>query len=96
MQIVQYLVLFKYTRILVILCIRFLISFAKGCDKIFEKKKKMECVKVDITNNRTIYTHETVPEIENETDVIVKVSYAGVCGTDLHIIQVIYNFFFYL
>lgn len=28
-----------------------------------------------------------IPKIENDTDVIVKVEYSGVCGTDLHIIQ---------
>lgn len=29
-----------------------------------------------------------MPKIINDTDVIVKVEYSGVCGTDLHIIQV--------
>ncbi|XP_038219943.1 D-arabinitol dehydrogenase 1-like [Zerene cesonia] len=28
-----------------------------------------------------------MPRIENDTDVIVKVEYSGVCGTDIHIIQ---------
>ena len=29
-----------------------------------------------------------VPEIRSDQDVIVKVSYCGVCGTDLHAVQV--------
>lgn len=29
-----------------------------------------------------------IPVIEDDTDVIVKVEYSGLCGTDLHIIQV--------
>lgn len=29
-----------------------------------------------------------MPKIENDTEVIVKVEYSGVCGTDVHIIQV--------
>ena len=28
------------------------------------------------------------PQIENADDVIVQVQYAGLCGTDLHIVQV--------
>ncbi|KAL0809358.1 hypothetical protein ABMA28_011563 [Loxostege sticticalis] len=28
-----------------------------------------------------------MPKIENDTDVIVRVEYSGICGTDLHIIQ---------
>ncbi|KAM3955662.1 uncharacterized protein ACR2FA_010420 [Aphomia sociella] len=28
-----------------------------------------------------------IPKVVNDTDVIVKVAYSGVCGTDLHIIQ---------
>lgn len=49
----------------------------------------MNCVKVDIKNNRTIFTKEEIPKIESDTDVIVKVAYSGFCGTDLHIIKVI-------
>lgn len=29
-----------------------------------------------------------MPQLVNDDDVIVKVEYSGVCGTDLHIIQV--------
>ena len=29
-----------------------------------------------------------VPQIESEDDVIVEVAYAGLCGTDIHIMQV--------
>ena len=36
-----------------------------------------------------------VPQIESEDDVIVEVAYAGLCGTDIHIMQVSYRRFFY-
>jgi threonine dehydrogenase-like Zn-dependent dehydrogenase len=29
-----------------------------------------------------------IPTIEKDDDVIIKVEYAGLCGTDLHIVQV--------
>ncbi|XP_065226333.1 D-altritol 5-dehydrogenase-like [Planococcus citri] len=48
---------------------------------------KMYCIKVDIKNKRTILTSEKIPERETDTDVIVKVAYAGFCGTDWHIIN---------
>ena len=35
-----------------------------------------------------------VPQIESEDDVIVEVAYAGLCGTDIHIMQVSYRRFF--
>ena len=28
------------------------------------------------------------PEIETDDDVLIKVEYAGLCGTDIHIVQV--------
>lgn len=48
----------------------------------------MDCVKVDIKNQRTIFTREKIPKRNKDTDVIVKVAFAGFCGTDLHIILV--------
>ncbi|XP_065218462.1 uncharacterized protein LOC135844243 [Planococcus citri] len=47
----------------------------------------MNCVKVDIKNNRTIFANEEIPKVESDEDVIVKVAYAGFCGTDIHIIK---------
>ncbi|KAI8433396.1 hypothetical protein MSG28_015436 [Choristoneura fumiferana] len=32
-----------------------------------------------------------IPKIVNDTDVIVKVEYSGICGTDVHIIQATYG-----
>lgn len=29
----------------------------------------------------------TIPKVENDDDVLVKVEYAGMCGTDIHIVQ---------
>ena len=40
------------------------------------KDKKLELTKVE------------VPKITNPDGILVKVAYAGICGTDLHIIQV--------
>lgn len=51
---------------------------------------KMNCIKVDIKNNRTIFTKEEIPKAETDADVIIKVAYSGFCGTDLHIIKVIW------
>lgn len=50
----------------------------------------MHCIKVDIKNKRTILTSEQIPQRETDMDVIVKVAYAGFCGTDWHIIHVIF------
>ena len=32
--------------------------------------------------------HLHKPTIENDDDVLIKVEYAGLCGTDIHIVQV--------
>lgn len=40
------------------------------------KTKKLELVKVD------------KPKVGQPNEVLIKVSYSGVCGTDVHIIQV--------
>lgn len=47
----------------------------------------MNCIKVDVKNKRTIFTKEEIPKAVTDTDVIIKVAYSGVCGTDLHIIK---------
>lgn len=47
----------------------------------------MNAIKLDLTKFRAIHVITNVPEIENEQEVVVKVAYAGVCGTDLHIIE---------
>lgn len=39
------------------------------------KDKKLSLVKIPI------------PKIEKDDDVLIKVAYSGICGTDLHIIQ---------
>lgn len=37
-----------------------------------------------------------MPALQKDDDVIVKVEYSGVCGTDLHIIQVhLFHYFWY-
>lgn len=53
----------------------------------------MNCVKLCIENQKAIFTRDKIPVKVNDTDVIIKVFFAGICGTDLHIIQV--NIFFY-
>ena len=39
-------------------------------------------------NSFSLCKDTNVPEVEGPDDVLVEVKYAGLCGTDLHIIQV--------
>jgi len=47
----------------------------------------MECVQFDPNTKKVSLNRIEVPQVREEDDVIVKVSYAGICGTDVHIIQ---------
>lgn len=51
-------------------------------------KFKMEAVVFDGKTLTLKYDNKyPLPKIENDDDVIVKVEYSGICGTDLHIVQ---------
>jgi len=48
---------------------------------------KMNAIKVDLKKSEINYVSTDIPRVIDSTDVIVRIAYAGVCGTDLHIIQ---------
>lgn len=48
----------------------------------------MEAVAYDARNKCVELIYKDFPKIENPRQILIKVSYAGVCGTDLHVIQV--------
>lgn len=59
---------------------------------IFGTLPKMESVKYDKKNLTAHYVISPIPRIESEEEIVVKVSIAGICGTDLHILKVSKNF----
>jgi threonine dehydrogenase-like Zn-dependent dehydrogenase len=49
----------------------------------------MEAVVFDKKSGTLTYTNEAeLPVLESENDVLIRVIYSGICGTDLHIIEV--------
>ena len=48
----------------------------------------MRALKCDAAKGELSLEDVQVPEVINPDDIIIKVGYAGLCGTDLHIIQV--------
>lgn len=48
----------------------------------------MKCIKLDKPNRRVVYTDNGIPKVEHEEEIVVRITIAGVCGTDLHIIDV--------
>ena len=48
----------------------------------------MRALKCDASKGELSLEDVPVPEIINDDDVILKIGYAGLCGTDLHIIAV--------
>lgn len=53
----------------------------------------MEAVQFDAKAKTLELVKLPVPTITNPRDVLIKVAYSGICGTDLHIIQVRKNIF---
>lgn len=47
----------------------------------------MEALQYSTKDKKLSFVKIPVPRIKDEDDVLIKVAYAGVCGTDLHIIQ---------
>lgn len=48
----------------------------------------MQAVVFNLQEKSLGVAEKDIPKVENADEVLVKVAYAGVCGTDLHIIQV--------
>lgn len=48
----------------------------------------MEALQLDPKKQSLSLITTDIPTIEKPDDVIIKVAYAGICGTDLHIIEV--------
>ena len=48
----------------------------------------MRALKCDASKGELTLEDVDVPEVINRNDVIIKVGFAGLCGTDLHIMQV--------
>lgn len=48
---------------------------------------KMEALQYSAKEKKLNYVKIPIPKIEKDDDVLIKVAYAGICGTDLHIIQ---------
>ena len=51
-------------------------------------ESNMRALKCDASKGELSLEDVEVPELINSDDVIIKVGYAGLCGTDLHIIAV--------
>lgn len=47
----------------------------------------MEAVQFTPTTKKLNFTKLPIPKVEKPQDILIKVAYAGICGTDLHIIQ---------
>ncbi len=48
----------------------------------------MDCIKFDQKNKGALFTKAPIPTVEHNEEVVVKVVIAGICGTDIHILQV--------
>lgn len=48
----------------------------------------MEALRFTAKSLNLELTKVPIPKVTNPTDVLIKVAYSGICGTDLHIIQV--------
>lgn len=68
-------------------------------DNVFQPKffkPKMQSVQLDPKKHALSLNSTDIPVILKPDDVIVKVAYAGICGTDLHVIKVskyVHDFF---
>ena len=51
-------------------------------------ESNMRALKCDASKGELSLEDVEVPELINSDDIIIKVGYAGLCGTDLHIIAV--------
>ncbi|XKL65717.1 hypothetical protein PGB90_009137 [Kerria lacca] len=51
----------------------------------------MNCLRLDAKNERLIYKKSEIPKVTHDKEVVIKVVLAGVCGTDLHIVEGKFN-----
>lgn len=54
----------------------------------------MEAIQFTANTKKLEYSKIPIPKISKPNEVLIKVAYAGICGTDLHVIQVKYFFIF--
>lgn len=54
----------------------------------------MEALQFDAQTKMLAVINTEIPKIKKDNEVLVKVAYAGICGTDLHIIQVCIYFYY--
>lgn len=48
----------------------------------------MNCLRLNAKRKCLVLSKSEIPKVEKDNEMIVKVALAGVCGTDLHIIEV--------
>jgi D-arabinose 1-dehydrogenase-like Zn-dependent alcohol dehydrogenase len=48
----------------------------------------MEAVQFDSTNKELFLIKAPLPAEPNKNEVVIRVAYSGICGTDLHIAEV--------
>lgn len=48
----------------------------------------MEAIRFSAKEKKLTLEKVPIPKLVNPYDVLIKVAYSGICGTDLHIIQV--------
>lgn len=53
----------------------------------------MEALQFDAQTRMLAVINTEIPKIKNDNEILVKVAYSGICGTDLHIIQVFIYFY---
>lgn len=47
----------------------------------------MEALQYSAKDKKLSLVNTPIPKIQDDSDVLIKVAYSGICGTDLHIIQ---------
>lgn len=49
---------------------------------------EMDAITYDVRSKKLDLIKVNIPDVIDKDSVLIKVAYAGICGTDLHIIQV--------
>ncbi|KAK7582619.1 hypothetical protein V9T40_014064 [Parthenolecanium corni] len=47
----------------------------------------MNCLRLDAKNKRLRLVKSPIPKVEAEDEIVIRVAFAGLCGTDLHIVE---------
>lgn len=56
----------------------------------------MEAIQYTASDKKLQFLFLDIPKISGPKDVLIKVAFSGVCGTDIHIIQVIIAIYMYV